>query len=373
MSHNPLLGSRISLISKKNIRYEGTLYSINESDATVALQNVRAYGTEGREVEEEGSAFVAPQDQVHPYLLFRGCDIKDLHVHEQVSTTTGDSSPEVEESKTKAEAKAADTEESESSDSTQKAAAVTTDVPEVTTQETDEKPPPSSSPVGKEDVTAPSNATETATEAKKSETTREDKKKPLTVSKGEGNANHNKPKSSNSNRRNRNKRNNNPKQMVGSGASLLNRKARGVVEGRNEDLKKDFDFESNLAEFSKTNAEESDSDVADTEEATSPTAAYSKDDFFDSISNDATDRASGIDHRIRGKEERNLNTETFGATSLGNNRRYRRRGGRGGNGRGRGRGRGQGGRGRGGRGGRGRQYGDGGIAAASGNQAQPAW
>ena len=77
-----LLGSRISLISKKNIRYEGTLYSINEQDATVALQNVRSFGTEGRE-KEVGDAFVAPTDAVHPYLLFRGCDIKDLHVHEE--------------------------------------------------------------------------------------------------------------------------------------------------------------------------------------------------------------------------------------------------------------------------------------------------
>lgn len=80
MSHNPLLGSRISLISKKSIRYEGTLYSISESDATVALQNVRTFGTEGREGDAQ---FVPPQDGVvHPYLLFRGCDIKDLHVHE---------------------------------------------------------------------------------------------------------------------------------------------------------------------------------------------------------------------------------------------------------------------------------------------------
>jgi len=76
-------GSRISLISKKNIRYEGTLYSINESDATVALQNVRSYGTEGREkLDAETTTFVAPQDSVHLFLLFRGCDIKDLHVHE---------------------------------------------------------------------------------------------------------------------------------------------------------------------------------------------------------------------------------------------------------------------------------------------------
>ena len=82
-THCVAVGSRISLISKKNIRYEGTLYSINEADATVALQNVKSYGTEGREKAEEGCTFVPPQDAVHPYLLFRGCDIKDLHVHEK--------------------------------------------------------------------------------------------------------------------------------------------------------------------------------------------------------------------------------------------------------------------------------------------------
>jgi hypothetical protein len=61
------------------------LYSINESNATVALQNVRSYGTEGREKTDTSTTFVAPQDSVHPYLLFRGCDIKDLHVHESNS------------------------------------------------------------------------------------------------------------------------------------------------------------------------------------------------------------------------------------------------------------------------------------------------
>jgi protein LSM14 len=81
------LGSRISLISKKNIRYEGILYSINEADATVALQDVKSFGTEGRELLDATgfSTFVPPNDQVHAYLLFRGQDIKDLHVHEKTN------------------------------------------------------------------------------------------------------------------------------------------------------------------------------------------------------------------------------------------------------------------------------------------------
>jgi hypothetical protein len=35
----PYLGSRVSLISKSDIRYEGLLYSVNPSECTVALSN----------------------------------------------------------------------------------------------------------------------------------------------------------------------------------------------------------------------------------------------------------------------------------------------------------------------------------------------
>ncbi|GMI20474.1 hypothetical protein TrCOL_g7397 [Triparma columacea] len=75
---NPLLGNKISLISKKDIRYSGILYTINEVDHTVALKDVRSFGTEDR-----CSTVIPPSSEVHEYLLFRGCDIKDLHVHDQ--------------------------------------------------------------------------------------------------------------------------------------------------------------------------------------------------------------------------------------------------------------------------------------------------
>jgi hypothetical protein len=84
------------LISKKNIRYEGILYSINEADATVALQNVKSYGTEGRENLNPETQFVAPQEGIHAYLMFRGCDIKDLHVHEQPDASEASKSAPVE-------------------------------------------------------------------------------------------------------------------------------------------------------------------------------------------------------------------------------------------------------------------------------------
>lgn len=46
---------------------------------------MKSYGTEGRELLDTSGQtnFVPPQDTVHAFLLFRGQDIKDLHVHEQ--------------------------------------------------------------------------------------------------------------------------------------------------------------------------------------------------------------------------------------------------------------------------------------------------
>lgn len=285
---NPLIGSRISLISKKNIRYEGTLYSINEGDATVALQNVKSYGTEGR---EQGGTFVPPQDAVHPYLVFRGSDIKDLHVHEKTTTTPQAPEP--------------------------------TDLPAPPPPPTDadkkKQPKGSQSVFDEEEPTsatpAPPPPPKRPGDAPRQQQSQSTNSKP---------------------RQPRQPRNrNNSQHQVGTGASLLNRKARGVVDGKEALPKSDFDFEENLTKFEKD------------EDETAASTAYEKDDFFDSISCDAIDKERGVDNRLRGSQERTLNTETFGAVALNTNRRYNRRG-RGGRGRGRGgRGRGRGGRGRG--------------------------
>ncbi|XP_011290539.1 protein LSM14 homolog B isoform X6 [Musca domestica] len=72
----PELGSKISLISKADIRYEGRLYTVDPQECTIALSSVRSFGTEDRETQFQ----IAPQSQIYDYILFRGTDIKDIRV-----------------------------------------------------------------------------------------------------------------------------------------------------------------------------------------------------------------------------------------------------------------------------------------------------
>ncbi|CAH1130005.1 unnamed protein product [Ceutorhynchus assimilis] len=72
----PELGSKISLISKADIRYEGRLFTVDPQECTIALASVRSFGTEERDTQ-----FPVPaQNQVYDYILFRGSDIKDIRV-----------------------------------------------------------------------------------------------------------------------------------------------------------------------------------------------------------------------------------------------------------------------------------------------------
>ncbi len=194
-------GSRISLISKKSIRYEGTLYSINEANATVALQNVRSYGTEGREQLDPETSFVGPQDAVHPYLLFRGCDIKDLHVHE---TTT---------------------EKSDLDDPAIVASPPAADLP----------PPPSPRPpqaphsqsLASDENNNSNNNNNKDEKENESKATKLQQQQQSQGGRGAGASTANASASAPSRR----PRKPNPANQIGTGASLLNRKARGTVEG----------------------------------------------------------------------------------------------------------------------------------------------
>uniref|UniRef100_A0A0P6I928 Protein LSM14 A n=1 Tax=Daphnia magna TaxID=35525 RepID=A0A0P6I928_9CRUS len=73
-----LLGSKISLISKSEIRYEGILFTLNPNESTLALAKVRMFGTENRPTDNP----VAARDEVFEFIIFRGQDIKDIRLCE---------------------------------------------------------------------------------------------------------------------------------------------------------------------------------------------------------------------------------------------------------------------------------------------------
>lgn len=128
----PYIGSKISLISKAQIRYEGILSSVDTDRSTVALAKgrlvdleearfcvclsdlslfcywyientfagskrthfnydkiniptVKSYGTEDRHTDRS----VPPKDEIYEYIIFRGSDIKDITVSEPPKSQHG--------------------------------------------------------------------------------------------------------------------------------------------------------------------------------------------------------------------------------------------------------------------------------------------
>ncbi|KAK0427829.1 hypothetical protein QR680_010444 [Steinernema hermaphroditum] len=74
----PYIGSRISLISKLDIRYEGVLYAVDTQESTIALAKVKSFGTEDRVPNNP----IPGRDDVYEYIIFKAGDIKDLLVCE---------------------------------------------------------------------------------------------------------------------------------------------------------------------------------------------------------------------------------------------------------------------------------------------------
>lgn len=62
-----------------NSRYVGTLVEINSEQSTVALEDVKSFGTEGRRSGEDG---IPPSTAPYEYIIFRGSDVKDLRIEE---------------------------------------------------------------------------------------------------------------------------------------------------------------------------------------------------------------------------------------------------------------------------------------------------
>jgi len=59
--------------------YVGTLHEISSENSTVALEQVKSYGTEGRDPENE----IPPSENVYEYIVFRGSDVKDLRIEKE--------------------------------------------------------------------------------------------------------------------------------------------------------------------------------------------------------------------------------------------------------------------------------------------------
>ncbi|KAJ2446786.1 hypothetical protein GGF42_005605, partial [Coemansia sp. RSA 2424] len=68
-----MYGSRISLISKRNIRYVGTLKDVDESEKTISLEHVCSMGTEGRAGDLQSE--IPPSDDIYEYIQFRATDV----------------------------------------------------------------------------------------------------------------------------------------------------------------------------------------------------------------------------------------------------------------------------------------------------------
>jgi len=78
--NQPYIGAPVTLISSLDVRYEGTLFTIDPNESTVALQNVRCLGTENRQT---GSKSIPPSETVYEFIIFRGENIKSINIAEE--------------------------------------------------------------------------------------------------------------------------------------------------------------------------------------------------------------------------------------------------------------------------------------------------
>lgn len=85
-SPNQFIGSKISLISKSEIRYEGILYALNLIEATISLAKVRSFGTEDRPTQRP----IPAKDEIYEFIIFRGSDIKGIDVVEPPQASSFD-------------------------------------------------------------------------------------------------------------------------------------------------------------------------------------------------------------------------------------------------------------------------------------------
>lgn len=300
-----LIDSKISLITHNDVKYDGTLFSINANESSMVLKDVKCLGTEDRVTDPTKK--VPPNGDVVPFVTFPGQDIKDLIVHDPTAQADPPTPP-----------------------------------PARQQQQQQRAPPP-----------APERNNENRPQHHQQQQHgrgggrsggrggRGGRREPRSDGAGAGTGAH----------------------LLKLRERKNHEAGAGSSDGGNKDIASagEFDFQAGLSVFKKDDelakvagGKTSTTDSTDNSNPT-PVAAeisYRKDDFFDSLSCDLVDRQAGRNTRLTAHEERSLNTDTFGAIALQNNN-YRRYYGRGGRGRATGSGYRAGGRGYGGGRGRG--------------------
>ena len=73
------IGSIVSIITKAESRYQGTLIEIDRTEKTMTLENVTSHGTEGR---RNGVKEIQGNDQVMGMIKFAVDKIKDIKIVE---------------------------------------------------------------------------------------------------------------------------------------------------------------------------------------------------------------------------------------------------------------------------------------------------
>ncbi|KAJ3115764.1 hypothetical protein HK100_001254, partial [Physocladia obscura] len=337
------LGATISLISKSDIRYIGVLHSINQQESTVALENVKSLGTEGRKGNPADEIMGSPQ--IFEFIVFRGSDIKDLQVlTAPPPKTSKPPQPQLVESSIAVTSVSAPVPVAKPSDSTVRTGIAVPAIPAVAKPAEVQKPS-TQSLAGQQQQQQPRQNNSHANPDEVAE-----KLDNLSISKTKPHENGNVPARANNN--NNNHREGRGGNSSGSGGGNRGHHTNGTGNrgsyqqsrgGRASAIpfsvpNADFDFESMNAKFNKSEVVTIRSDeTADSPDAELRLATVSDDkfydkqsSFFDNISCEARDRAEGERRIVRGPQERKLNLETFGQTSVDNNRNnYRKVGGRG--------------------------------------------